>query len=122
MALFEEFTKSWLPNPLVAIAVGVAAPIVFPVVGSALRALTKELIRGGLCLVEMVEEIKAETHQPADPSKAQAPSNAAATSSSLATIETEIIEVAEGVGEKALEVVEEELVETAVEAAVTTLI
>ncbi|MGE0679450.1 MAG: hypothetical protein AB7P69_00865 [Candidatus Binatia bacterium] len=122
MAFFEEFTKLWLPNPLAVIVVGVAAPIVFPMVGSVLRALTKEIIRGGLCLAEMVEEIRAETQAAADSSKAQASFSVAAPPSVRATIESEIIEVAEGVGEKALEDVEEDLVEAAVEAAVTALV
>ena len=122
MALFEEFTQSWLPNPLVAIAIGVAAPLVFPVVGSALRALTKELIRGGLCLAELVEEIRAETQASADSSTAQAAANATAAPFSRATIGSEIIELAEEFGEKALEIVEEDIIETAMEATVATLV
>lgn len=122
MAFFEEFTQSWLPNPLIALAVGVAAPIVIPVVGSALRAFTKELIRGGLCLAELVEEIRAETQTSANSSHVHVSSSTAATPFAPAAIGSEIIKVAEGVGEKALEVVEEDLLETAVKAAVSALV
>lgn len=122
MAFLEGITKSWLPNSLMAIAVGVAAPVVFPVVGSVLRVLTKELIRGGLCLIDVVEEVLAETRQPVDPLKDLSLSHVAAPPSLSAGIEMKILKVAEGFGEKALEVVEEEIVENAVEVAVTALV
>jgi uncharacterized protein DUF5132 len=60
MALLDDALKSWGPSVLIGVGVALAAPIVVPALGSVLRPVAKEIIRGYLSLADKLREFSAD--------------------------------------------------------------
>lgn len=59
MAIFEDLTKGPVPL-LLGLGVAMAAPNIFPALGSGLRPLAKALVKGGLTIYDAAKEGVAE--------------------------------------------------------------
>ncbi len=60
MALFEDVFNGWGTPALVGLGMVVAAPLLFPAVGAVIRPVLTGLIKGGLSVVQSVQEFVAE--------------------------------------------------------------
>jgi hypothetical protein len=60
MALFEDVFNGWGTPALVGLGVVVAAPLLLPAVGAVIRSVVTGLIKGGLFVVQSVQEFVAE--------------------------------------------------------------
>jgi hypothetical protein len=60
MALLDDILSGWGTTVLVGIGVAIAAPIVLPAVGAIVRPVAKLAIRGGLFVVDAMQELVAE--------------------------------------------------------------
>lgn len=60
MALLDEVLNGWGPTALAGVSMVIAAPRLLPVVGAVVRPVAKELIKGGLWVVDSLQERAAE--------------------------------------------------------------
>lgn len=60
MALLDNVFNGWGATALVGLGVVVAAPLLFPAAGAVIRPVAKGLIKGGLFVVDSLQEIVAE--------------------------------------------------------------
>jgi hypothetical protein len=60
MAWFDEVLGGWGWTALVGLGVVVAAPLVLPLVGAVVRPVAKVAVKGGLFVVDSLQELVAE--------------------------------------------------------------
>ncbi len=60
MALLDDVFSGWGTTALIGIGVALAAPALLPAVGTVIRPVAKGLIKGGLYIVDSLQEIVAE--------------------------------------------------------------
>lgn len=60
MALLDDMFSGWGTTVLIGVGVALAAPILLPAVGAVIRPVAKELIKGGLYLMDSIQELVAE--------------------------------------------------------------
>jgi len=60
VALFEDVFNGWGTPALVGLGMVVAAPLLFSAVGAVIRPVLTRLIKGGLSVVQSVQEFVAE--------------------------------------------------------------
>ena len=60
MALLEDVFSGWGPTVLIGVGVALVAPALIPAAGAVVRPVAKELIKGGLLVVDSVRELLAE--------------------------------------------------------------
>jgi hypothetical protein len=60
MALLDDVFSGWGPTVLIGVGVALVAPALIPAAGAVVRPVAKELIKGGLLVVDSVRELLAE--------------------------------------------------------------
>ncbi|HEV8712728.1 MAG TPA: DUF5132 domain-containing protein [Candidatus Binatia bacterium] len=60
MALLDDVFSGWGTTVLIGVGVALAAPVLLPAAGAIVRPVAKELIKGGLFVVDSVRELLAE--------------------------------------------------------------
>jgi hypothetical protein len=66
MAVLKDMSKGWIPGIMVGVGVTLAAPIILPVLGAALRPLAKSVIKGGMAVGDRIKEVTAEAREQFD--------------------------------------------------------
>jgi len=61
MALLDDLFSGWGTTVLIGVGVALAVPALLPVVGAVVRPVAKGLIKGGLALVDTLQEVVAES-------------------------------------------------------------
>lgn len=78
MALLDDVFSGWGTTVLIGIGVALAAPVLLPAVGAVIRPVAKELIKGGLYLIDSMQELVAESSEQLSDLVAEAKSERAA--------------------------------------------
>lgn len=60
MALFDDAVSGWSGSILLGVGVALAAPILFPAVAAVARPAAKGLIKGGLFVMDSLQELVSE--------------------------------------------------------------
>lgn len=60
MALLDDVFSGWGTTVLIGVGVALAAPVLLPAVGAVIRPVAKEIIKGGLYLMDSLQELAAE--------------------------------------------------------------
>jgi len=63
MAVLKDMSKGWIPGIMVGVGVTLAAPVILPALGAALRPLAKSAIKGGIALGDRIKEVTAEARE-----------------------------------------------------------
>ncbi len=60
MALLDDVFSGWGTTVLIGVGVALAAPVLLPAAGAVIRPVAKELIKGGLFVMDSMRELLAE--------------------------------------------------------------
>ena len=63
MSLLDTATKGWGGGLLIGLGAAVAAPVILPAAGAAVRPIAKGLVWGCLAAVDQLRELAAETRE-----------------------------------------------------------
>jgi len=85
MALLDDIFSGWGPTLLIGVGVALVAPVLIPAAGAVVRPVAKELIKGGLLVVDSVRELLAEGQEQLSDLTAEARAEYAADVSTKAT-------------------------------------
>jgi hypothetical protein len=85
MALLDEVFSGWGPTVLVGVGIALVAPVLIPAVGAVVRPVAKELIKGGLLVLDSARELLAEGQEQLSDLAAEARSEYAADTNTKTT-------------------------------------
>lgn len=85
MAWLDDAFSGWGTTVLVGVGVVLAAPVLFPAAGEVIRPVAKGLIKGGLQLVDSLQEIIAEGSEQLSDLVAEVKAERAASAAAAAT-------------------------------------
>jgi len=63
MAVLKDMSNGWIPGIMVGVGITLAAPVILPVLGAALRPLAKSVVKGGIAVGDRIKEVSAEARE-----------------------------------------------------------